>query len=1464
MAIDRLRDALEALGPPVTPLELAEMLWLAERLPPGEDAEGRGEGRGERRDARGPFGLRGTAGALDSALARSADFASCPVAPDGSGADDGHDGGDDDGHDDTDSGAPRAALHVPRGGPHPGSDADEVLVPAPQALRHELAIQRALRPLKQRVPDRHRRTLDERATAERASRHPRPRPWAPVMVPATDRLLSLALVADTGPAMTVWRPLVRELREAMQRTGAFRDVRVWQLTDLGGRVGVRSSPGGPARDPAALVDATGRQVTLVLSDCSGPHWWAGHAAPALHLWARRGPTAILQPLPERLWRRTAAPAVPGRAIASRAGAPNTVLRFTPHDGRVRLPAADALPVPVLELAPEWLADWAGLVTASGDHRRDTAVTYVSCAPAPPGRPLTAEGDLPITERVLRFQAAASPTAADLAAHVALSVPALPVMRLIQQRVTPGSRPSDLAEILLSGLLEPVDAERGLYDFVPGARTALLETLPRPESLAVADLLGRLGEEIEARAGSASRAFRAVVEVAQGTGSRGLGPAAQPFALVSEEALGLLRGRAIRVAKRPVEEPRDGAVPGVPAGGVEVPWPPSEFPAINEFVASGEFRPVGSVTSPPGLTNVPEPARFIGRDSERRRLDLELLPMDSPHSPRRAIVVHGPAGVGKSALAAVWARGVAAGDLPGPVWWVTAESRASIADGLSGLTRALQPSAPDAFAGGGGAEWAVRWLFGHWGWTLVLDGVGDPADVSDLLPRLGTGGAVLITSRAADGWEGIAEPVELRVPELDEAVALLNEYAGRAVPGADVLCEELGRLPLAVVNAGMYLGGTTGSADRYRTEPAMLEVGEDLSGEDGIRARLRAVAADTVAGRILLVLAWYGPEPVPRDLLPPAASGRDGLHALDFLAARELIQLSSDAVVLPVLVAAEARTPDDDHRVRSPRMIDDARLTAALCLRNALPQEVEDPRTWPRWRQLLPHIDALLEHGRSVDDNRHFVSLLTRSARFLLSQGESEKAVAFLWRAVRDRERMSGPQAPKTLAVAAQLAGAYRANGTTIRAIRQYENVLDALRAKGRGEEDPDVLELRAELAVTHHLSGEPDHAVSELREVCHIAGRVLGDDHPKTLTMRARLADAHLAAGEPGAAVALYEQTAAACRRIYGDDAPHTLAVRTELAFAHGAAGDMPHATELLEQVALDCRRLHGLDHPRTFTALSDLASWYARADMTGHAVELYDEVLARGTALFGELHPYTLAVRQSLAEAWLSHGDAARAVPLLEHVLSVREPALGEDHPDTLLTVDSLAAAYGAGGARHKQAALYERALTARLRVLTENDPETLKSYDRLANAVDAGDGREIALRSKAHHGRVRTLGEDHPETLDALDRLAYARLEAGDTAEALSLLRHSLDLRRATGRPADSAALRVLGTLAQIHLSDGDPSRAAAVYAEAYEYARTVLGEGPAADVLLERALAHLKSVLGPRHREVRALKKRSARPR
>ena len=134
----------------------------------------------------------------------------------------------------------------------------------------------------------------------------------------------------------------------------------------------------------------------------------------------------------------------------------------------------------------------------------TALPARTSGPAPVRR----ERDLPVGERVRRFLTTASPDAAELAAHVAVSVPSLPVMRLIQHRILGGSGPGQLAEVLLSGLLRSAGDVR--YEFVPGAREALLDTLPRPEALHTRHVLKAVSAEIERRAGTAAETFRALI------------------------------------------------------------------------------------------------------------------------------------------------------------------------------------------------------------------------------------------------------------------------------------------------------------------------------------------------------------------------------------------------------------------------------------------------------------------------------------------------------------------------------------------------------------------------------------------------------------------------------------------------------------------------------------------------------------------------------------------------------------------------------------------------------------------------------------------------------------------------------------------------------------------------------------------------------------------------------------------
>ncbi|WP_371103400.1 SAV_2336 N-terminal domain-related protein, partial [Streptomyces sp. PU_AKi4] len=199
-----------------------------------------------------------------------------------------------------------------------------LLAPAPPMLRHPLALQRSLRPLKRRVDSPVGLELDERATADRIARlGAAPDRWLPVMRPARERWLRLFLVHDAGPTMPVWRPLIRELRTVLAQSGVFRTV-----------TALRAGPDGTVRGHGAHALGGGRDAVLVVSDCMGPQWREGPAGAlwyaTLHRWARRVPLAVVQPLPEHLWRDTALPAVAGLLSAPYPAAPAATLVFSPY------------------------------------------------------------------------------------------------------------------------------------------------------------------------------------------------------------------------------------------------------------------------------------------------------------------------------------------------------------------------------------------------------------------------------------------------------------------------------------------------------------------------------------------------------------------------------------------------------------------------------------------------------------------------------------------------------------------------------------------------------------------------------------------------------------------------------------------------------------------------------------------------------------------------------------------------------------------------------------------------------------------------------------------------------------------------------------------------------------------------------------------------------------------------------
>ncbi|MER5719539.1 HAD family hydrolase [Streptomyces sp. NPDC002132] len=603
-AVARLAAVLAAAGRgsasefTPTPREIAEVLWLARQL--GDEGDSPTEAAAATDDEGGPLDSRPRA---EDAGPDSAPDRAAPGAPSPPPASD------------------RVPLRLPRAPAQqgePGGGGTPLLAPVPPMLPRPLSLQRALRPLKRTVPSARVRELDERATADRIARlGAQPDVWLPVLRPAQDRWLRLALVHDTGPTMPVWHPLVRELHAVLAQSGVFRTV---TLHPAGSDGRARHVP-----DPG-----DGRTVALIVSDCTGPQWRPGPAGErwhrALRHWAARMPLAVVQPLPEHLWATTALPAEPGVLSSPGAAAPLTACSFTPHDRDAPPPHPAAVPLPVLEAGAPWLTHWAALLAAPGGGRTPGAAAWLTPRPSAPAFADPAPGlaSLPAKDLVLRFRATASPEAFRLAGHLALAQPSIPVMRLVQRAVERDPRPQHLAEVILSGMLAAVPGPPGSYAFRPGVRDLLLRTLPRTARGRARELLDRVGALIDERAGLTGGGFRA--ETSPGDTAPADAPA---FAMVSTETvrrLGAERGADER-EDRDASGDGPGAADSGPGGTADSDPGPGDTadPGTADSGIGGTADP-GTADPGPGDTTDPgtaDPGTGTGRRTLRFETDADL-------------------------------------------------------------------------------------------------------------------------------------------------------------------------------------------------------------------------------------------------------------------------------------------------------------------------------------------------------------------------------------------------------------------------------------------------------------------------------------------------------------------------------------------------------------------------------------------------------------------------------------------------------------------------------------------------------------------------------------------------------------------------------------------------------------------------------------------------------------------------
>ncbi len=628
----------------------------------------------------------------------------------------------------------------------------------------------------------------------------------------------------------------------------------------------------------------------------------------------------------------------------------------------------------------------------------------------------------------------------------------------------------------------------------------------------------------------------------------------------------------------------------------------------------------------------EPKAF----QQRSALQQQLAGIFSPDGVAVVCALVGPRGVGKSHLAAAYARNCAGEGIG--VAWLNAETAGQLSSSIELMVTELELQVTDAAAL---VRKVRRWLEDRTDpYLLVIDNATDPDALATLLPSRGPARILITTNDLA--FERIASVVPVDRYSAGEGLSYLAERVGPAVDDhAAELVAELERLPLALSIATAALIGPPriSYADylrRVRDTPV-----------DVLLARPRGQTYPRgVAESILLALSDAGmPAAVLLDQLAVlSASGvelsliEDDRAALSELATRSLVTFTEDGSV--VLVHRLVRRVIQDKATR------DGNLLAAIDGAVGRLQAVEHIPEADTWRRLSTMM-SMSEHAvdlwgsvrRLVDEQvpqvqpvaEAVLAIRLRVINHYLYLNDGLRAVPIAESAVDGWVQLKGEDHPTTLSAMGRLAQAYEQAGQADRAIALYRDVV-ARQTERLGASAPDTLRSRTGLALALTEAARAGEAVELLDQVVAEQAVALPEHDPDRRSTRFTQAYAHVHAGQAELGVQLFQSLATDQAQAIGADHADTLVTKGRLAWALVAAGEPERGLAEYEAVLEAQRRIIGDDHPDTLITEHGVAATYERLGRLADAAAHFESVATRYESALGPAQPLVETARQDLA----------------------------------------------------------------------------------------------------------------------------------------------------------------------------------------------------------------------------------------
>ncbi|KAG9198593.1 hypothetical protein G6514_009835, partial [Epicoccum nigrum] len=712
---------------------------------------------------------------------------------------------------------------------------------------------------------------------------------------------------------------------------------------------------------------------------------------------------------------------------------------------------------------------------------------------------------------------------------------------------------------------------------------------------------------------------------------------------------------------------------------------SLVPAVEIFntTAVGEHP---KYRIPFSLKGVPAVGKFAERPKDTQALEQALL-QEGDIKKRRLLVLHGLGGMGKTQLAANFARRHQ--NRFSSVLWIDGSGKSRLKQSLAAFASRIPAgqisdiNRPYATNQGGDIDTMVQhvlsWLSlsNNRNWLLVIDNVDrddrlrdedeEAYNVEAYLPEADHG-SVLITTRLQH-LSQLAERLEAKKVDQEQARAIFKTlYTKEVGQEADELLELLDGLPLALAQAAAYMTGTGMSFSTY-TRLYKEEWSKIMDSRHDkhkpLRSYDRNVATtwtisytairqeNEAAANLLLLWAHLDNKGLWYELLTTASQKAEVAAEVTVAWLGELVHSEADFVEAirslrsySLIEEAEDQTFYSMHPVVHKwawSMQDDSQRTelswlAFVLVGLAVPSQ-DEKNIWETQTRLLPHAEQCETCVMAED--------LTNRGVDWEANGEEESTSTLLQAVLR-------------------LGDLYLDRGKINKAENMYMLVLGNEKDLSK---QSNVYGLKAAygLGSVYRKQNKLSEAKELLFEVLELQNRVYGENSRETFSTIRSIGILYNKQGMLDKAEGMIIQALNGYRRTLGEDHSDTLGLLHDLSWVLCNQGKYEKAEEILLQVLEGAERILADDNPSIPRIIGNLGRLYFAQEKFGQAEEMFIQALEGYEKISGPknilAHHSALGIMRRLGEVYDKMNRLHEARECYLKVLPGYERLYGENH---------------------------------------------------------------------------------------------------------------------------------------------------------------------------------------------------------